>query len=105
MVNGVTIDKHITIVRLLEKLDLQRHGWTIYDSWKSDLCAVGLTSHAYPDRLVYVSTWRQPIDRYYYECEQKKPDVKDEGDYEVVGLDDEVRYDELFKVIQKHLGC
>ncbi len=100
----MTIDKHITIVRLLEKLDLQQHGWTISDFWEGDLCAIGLTSRANPDRLVYVSTWRQPIDKYYYECEQTNPQAVDLTDYEVVAQGDEVSFEELQEAIQQQLG-
>jgi hypothetical protein len=66
----VNISKDDSIVTLLERLDLQRRGWTIRDHWDADLCAIGVSSKPYPHRLVYVSTYGKAIGKFDYECEQ-----------------------------------
>jgi hypothetical protein len=50
------MDKDITILKLLDQLDILMHKYSIryIDLWEVDLCAIGLVKG---DRLMYISTY------------------------------------------------
>jgi hypothetical protein len=72
--------KDRSIRSLVASLRLEEHSWVIVDPWEADLFAVGIGRADQPRRRVYVSTWKQPKGRYYYECET--PTGSDPTDYE-----------------------
>lgn len=100
----MNVTKDESILTLLGRIDLQSRGWTIRDRWDADLCAVGISSELYPDRLVYVSTYGKPEGKYDYECEQSSSSTEDETDYKTVDEGHSVDFAELVDAMEKHLG-
>ena len=96
------LTKDASIWRLLGELAdrLDAHGFQVVDHWDADLFSIGIARVDAPERLVYVSTYRQPAGRYAYECEE--PDGEQE--YEVTGRADGVILDHLVEIIRAHLS-
>jgi len=78
---------------------LNAREFQIVDHWDGDLLAIGIADTADEDRLVYVSTFRQPPDRYWYECEE--PQGEDE--YAVPERMDAASLDQVVDAIRRHL--
>ena len=97
------MDKDLSIIALLERLRLEERGWEIVDDWDADMCAVGIAKVGSPRRLVYVSTFKCPLERYYYDCEEpgasERPD-----DYHVTETGEGVDFATLLRVMERHLG-
>jgi hypothetical protein len=94
-------NKDATIVQLLSILDLEMRGWKIVDHWEADTCAIGIGRATNPRRIVYISTFKKEAGRYDYECEL--PAGQREADYDVIDRGVDVRYEQLLKVLEKHL--
>ena len=93
--------KDKSILDLLARLGIKARGWLVMDHWDADLCAIGLGAQKEPRRLVYVSTFRQKADRYYYECEI--PCGPELADYSVVEEAENVDFETLLSVLERHL--
>jgi hypothetical protein len=63
------MNKDASILDLVARLDLPRRGWIVVDHWDADCMAIGIATPADLRRLVYVSTYDEKPNRYYYECE------------------------------------
>lgn len=83
------------------QLRLDERGLTTIDHWDADLCAIGITRKGEPRRLVYVSTYNKQPERYFYECEEAAGLPPDE--YTVTGSEDDVDFERLLYVLEKHL--
>jgi len=94
--------KDPSIHALLRALSLEERGWVVTDDWDADLCAIGIAHRSQPRRLVYVSTWKKPPARYYYECEA--PTGPEPTDYEVTDEAENVDIDTLVRAMIKHLS-
>ncbi len=95
------LKKETKIIKLLEKLRVETRGWLVVDHWDADLCAVGVAACADLRKLVYISTYKQPKDRYYYACEAASPMGGDDNC--TVASADGVSFAELLDVMVKHL--
>ena len=100
----MNVAKDDSIVELLAQLDIQRRGWTICDYWEADLCAIGISSHSCPHRLVYISTFGKPSGRFDYECEHFHTDAKGDPDYDTIDEGCDVDLLALVEVMERHLG-
>ena len=96
------LEKHGSILSLLEQLPLEGRGWIVEDHWEGDLCAVGIVNPRLPGRLVYVSTYGKQTGRYYYECEVPHPEYPDDSQ-EAVEMGEDVGFSDLLKVMRHHL--
>jgi hypothetical protein len=94
--------KDPSIHELLRALSLEERGWVVLDDWDADLCAVGIAHRSQPRRLVYVSTWKKPLGRYYYGCEA--PKGPEPTDYEVTDEADDVDLAALVRAMVGHLS-
>jgi hypothetical protein len=95
------ISKDPTIVQLISILDLETRGWKIVDHWEADTCAIGIARANDLRRIVYISTFKKEAGRYDYECEF--PAGQRKTDYDVTDRGVDVCYEQLLKVLQKHL--
>ena len=93
--------KDESIIRLLDDLRPESHGWVVVDYWDGDRCAVGIGSRREPERLVYISTHRKDAGRFYFEAEA--PDSGMEVGYRVVARGEDVSFEELLDVLVAHL--
>jgi hypothetical protein len=96
-INSMKKSKRIRM--LLNKLQLKENSWIVQDYWESDLDAIGIASKEKPDHIVYVNIFGKANGLYYYECEVPK----DSNDYEVVDKGDNVSFEQLSEIINKHL--
>ena len=66
------MEKDDSIIRFLRRLGtrLPVGTYEVTDHWDADLFAIGVTNPAAPGRLVYISTYNKPHDRYLVECEE-----------------------------------
>ena len=87
------INKDQSIIDLLARLKIEERGWFIRDDWEADLCAIGISSHTQPSRLVYVSTFDKLVDDYDYEFEQLRSGSGD--DYDCVSEQQDVGFEAL----------
>jgi hypothetical protein len=97
--------KDPTITRFLDRLGaaLGEGGFQIIDHREGSPFATGVAAPAEPRRLVYVSSYRMPEGRYYYDCEV--PLGAEEDDFEVVETGVDVSYEEVEAAIRRHLGA
>jgi hypothetical protein len=95
------MNKDPTIVALLERLDLSERGWIAVDHWDSDLMAIGIARPNEPRRLIYVSTFGKPNERFYFECEE--PEGSDETEFRTGKSSEEATFDELLSAAVQHL--
>ena len=95
------IDKDQSIADLLDRLELKERGWCIRDHWEADLCAIGISNSSSSDRLVYVSTFGLTAGRYNCECEQRN--TQSSLGYETVHEGQNITFDELVVVLERHL--
>ena len=96
------LQKDNSIVRLVTRLGLEARGWTIVDHWEADLSAVGIAPTNAPGQIVYVSTFGQERERYYYQCESPKGGAPE--DYEVVCEGNNATFDEILAVMVRHFS-
>lgn len=89
------------ILDLLAKLDLSERGWAVVDHWEVDLCAIGVALAEDPRRLAYISTYNMEPWIYNYECED--PNESDPEDCITAGAGENVDFDTLLAVMQRHL--
>jgi hypothetical protein len=96
--------KDPTIIRFLARLRaaLGEGRFEIVDHWEGSRFATGVADPAQPRRLVYVSSYRMPEGRYYYDCEV--PLGAEEDDFEVVETGVDVPYEEVEAAIRRHLA-
>ena len=94
--------KDESILRMLDLIDLTRHGWRTTDNWDGDLAAVGIASVSDSARLVYVSTFEMPPGLFYYECECVHGTAPE--DSETLETRDGATLDELLSALVRHLG-
>lgn len=88
-------------MELLARLELSRRAWIVVDHWDADLHAIGIAHREDPRRLVYISTFDEPPDTYYFECEV--PTGPDETDYESGHSKEHVSFAELRAAMEAHL--
>ncbi len=98
------MEKDKSNFKLLERLSSELKGsFEIVNFWDADLCAIGILGGSSNNRLVYISTFNQLPDQYYYECEiADSRALIEKGDFQVVqkGQED---FDGLVKVLEHHL--
>lgn len=97
----MTPSKAPSILKLIEMLQLDKHGWIIVDHWEADLCAVGIAANKNPRRLVYISSYNKPDGIFDYECET--PLAGDNEEYEVEQEGQDVPFAEIMDVLKRHL--
>lgn len=95
------MDKNPSIIDLLDRLNIDNRGWFVKDYWEGDLCAVGISSKVYEERLAYVSTYGKTDGSYYCECEVDNN--RNSLGYDVVYERDDIPFDELNIVLEQHL--
>jgi len=96
--------KDRSIWHLVHELDLRRRGWEIHDHWEADLFAIGVASLSSNRRLVYISTWKMPEGRFYYECELLPEGAESDTDYIIVDESEDVDIPDLLAAMERHLG-
>src|SRR2546425_853755 len=101
---GINLEKDPALLAILARLerDLGATAFVVADDWEADLCAVGIASPANPRVVAYLSTWRQPPDRYHLELELPG-ESECRTDYRVAGRWDSIEYGELRDRIAQHL--
>ncbi len=99
------LEKDDSIHRFLSRLgsELGSDKYKLVDHWEADLCAIGIASIQDLRRLVYVCTYGQPAECFYFECEIADQDGGG-SDYKVEKTGEGVEFLELLLVIKKHLG-
>jgi len=96
-----SVPKDPEIDQLLHRLDLDARGWQYVDNWDADMCAVGIGARTDPRLRAYVSTWRQPPDRYFFSCEVPTGEQRDECETVLEG--EASSYEALLTVLVRHL--
>lgn len=77
------------------------HALDVIDHWDADLAAIGFARAGVPNRLVYVSTWKQPAGHFAFDLE-----VDDSSTGEARGMGTGelgVTLDVLVEVVRRHL--
>ena len=95
------MNKDPSIVSLLERLDLTKRGWVTVDHWDSDLMAIGIARPNEPRRLIYVSIFDKPDERFYFECEEQAG--SDEAEFRTGKSSEDATFDELLSAAVEHL--
>ena len=95
------INKDLSIVELLDRLELHKRGWCIRDYWEADLCAIGISNSLSSDRLAYVSTYELKAGRYNCECERRNRHSP--LGYDTVFEGQDLSFDELVAILARHL--
>ncbi len=94
--------ENTSITRLLSDLREVSGGWQTADYWVDDLCAIGLTSEARPQHLVYVNTSGLVRGRFYVELEVGS--TKGYVGGQVVATHESLTFSELIALVRVHLG-
>ncbi|GAB4515766.1 MAG: hypothetical protein Tsb0020_34400 [Haliangiales bacterium] len=97
----MSLQKDVSILRLLEHLNLSARGWMLVDYWDADRCAIGIATMAEPRRLVYVSTFARAEGRYDYACEAPAGDRLE--DFTTLDEREDVDFDTLRQAMESHL--
>ena len=98
----MSVPKEKSILRLLERLDLEKRGWIVLDNWDADLCAVGIAVANRPRQLVYVSTFNRGPGVYHFECET--PTGDSDAEYVITHRNEKASFAELLHALESHLG-
>lgn len=98
----MSLVKDSSILELLNRIDLDSRNWTVIDYWDADLCAVGIAHKDHPRHLVYISTFGEARNHYYYECEE--PSGPELTDYSAVDSGENVSCEHLLRVLEHHLS-
>ncbi len=96
------LQKHKSILQLLDRLNLDERGWAINDHWEADMVAIGIATAENPNHLVYIGTFGLPEGLYNYDCET--PTGPDPTDYAEIDSGEEVGFDELLAAMERHLS-
>jgi hypothetical protein len=99
------MEKDPSIVELLERLSAElTEGFEIVDYWDADLCAIGIQISSSPSCLIYISTFNQLPDQYYYECEvAESKESLERGSYQVAGKGQVENFKALVQLLKNHL--
>jgi hypothetical protein len=100
-VREVKLEKCKAILDLLSRLELESRGWVVVGDCEADLCAVEIARPEDLASCVYISAFKQPKGRYYYECETPSADLP--LGYAVACRGESADYDELLEATCKHL--
>lgn len=99
------VEKDQSILYVLEKLiEELSNGFVVVDYWEGDLCAIGISASYSTNTLVYISTFNQLPNKYYYECEIiEGKNAMEIGDYTVVSKGQAEDFIALLKILNYHL--
>jgi hypothetical protein len=98
------LHKEPAILDVLRRLQ-SRFGsgaFVVADHWEQDLCAVGIADPCEPGLLVYISIFGEEVGRFGYELELPPPPGC-ETPYQVAGRGSGLSFEELTRVVAKHL--
>lgn len=97
-------DKDKSINEVLAKLfqEFGQSNFAINDYWESDLCAIGIKNLTDYKHLIYICTNNLPQNHYFVEVEKANSET-DLTDYDVIGDFDNINFEELSKLVTKHL--
>jgi len=99
------MEKDTSILELLDRLSVElSKDFIIVDFWAGNLCAIGIIRGSINGRLVYMSTFNQSPNCYYYEYEVADS-VKsiEKGDYTVVRKGQVTHFSAMVEVAKTHL--
>jgi hypothetical protein len=105
---SLPVEKDESILELLARLEdeLGAQAFAVADAHESDRCALEIASAADRNRRVYVLTWRQPPEHFYYECAVADPlALPGEATTGVVAKGDRASFATLLDAILRHFAA
>jgi len=94
------------LVRVLDALDLEAHGWIVRDDSYADISGIRIGSQATPDRLVRMEVNEDDPEHCYYGLQvYVGPEQADYfgGEYELVETGYNATVDEVLEAMERHL--